>query len=323
MPTSEERRKEEEERRRRLFCLARAKRAPRYRPVMYPQRFHALGLLGGGGGDDDGDDDIEDAGKEEIGRVHSVDTFTAVDGHGIRCIVFLQGCRKRCAFCCNVDSTDAAAARPDAPGARTRASDILDILRRNRKYYAASGGGLTLSGGECLLQPRFVAALARGARELGLTTAIDTAAWGDETTWSVALPDVDIALLCVKSTNEEKYRRITGTDGNEYETMRAFLRELDRRKIATWLRFVLMTDEDEKFDAFRTNDEAELRGLAELAKSHECVRGIELLPYHRFGEYKFAELGLEYPLRGMSTPSAAEISRAVHLLQSEGVTVIF
>lgn len=315
MPTSEEQRKEEEERRRRLFCIARAKRAPQYRPVLYPQRFHALGLLGGG-------DDIEDAG-DEVGRVHSVDTFTAVDGHGIRCIVFLQGCRKRCAFCCNVDSTDAALARCEKPGTPMRASELIDLLRRNRKYYAASAGGLTLSGGECLLQPRFVAALARGARELGLTTAIDTAAWGDETTWIVALPNIDIALLCVKSTNAEKYRRITGTDGNEYETMREFLRELDRRKIVTWLRFVLMTDENERFDAYRTNDDEELRGLAALAKSHECVRGIEILPYHRFGEYKFAELGLKYALEGMKTPNAMEISRAVHLLQSEGVTVIF
>ncbi|CEG01179.1 Radical-activating enzyme, conserved site [Ostreococcus tauri] len=266
-----------------------------------------------------GAEDIESAG-EMVGRVHSIDSFTAVDGHGIRLIAFLQGCRKRCAFCCNVDSTNASASK----GMVMTVDGVLSKLARNRKYYAASGGGLTLSGGECLLQPDFVKALATGSKALGLTTAIDTAAEGNETVWNEILPHVDIVLLCVKSTNRAKYHRITGTDADEYDTMRNFLRELDRRKIDTWLRFVLMTDDDERFQKYRTNDADELRDLAALAKSHDgCVRGVELLPYHRFGVYKFAELGLEYKLDGMKTPTIDEIQRAVDFLRAEGVTVVY
>ena len=282
------------------FCFARARAMDR------------KGLRGGA-------EDIESAG-EMVGRVHSIDSFTAVDGHGIRLIAFLQGCRKRCAFCCNVDSTNASASK----GMVMTVDGVLSKLARNRKYYAASGGGLTLSGGECLLQPDFVKALATGSKALGLTTAIDTAAEGNETVWNEILPHVDIVLLCVKSTNRAKYHRITGTDADEYDTMRNFLRELDRRKIDTWLRFVLMTDDDERFQQYRTNDADELRDLAALAKSHDgCVRGVELLPYHRFGVYKFAELGLEYKLDGMKTPTMDEIQRAVDFLRAEGVTVVY
>jgi pyruvate-formate lyase-activating enzyme len=294
-----------------------------------PERDYAArgaGLLGGDPARATAD--IEDCGDPVAGRVHSIDTPStlhrhSIDGHGIRCIAFLQGCEKRCAFCCNVDSTNAALAKTPTPGRSMTPNDIVEILKRNLKYYASSGGGLTLSGGECLLQPAFVEAVARKTREIGLTVAIDTAASGDaETCWNRVLPHVDVVLLCVKSSNVKKYETITGTTQHEYETMRAFLKELDHRRIKTWLRFVLMSDPDARFDAYRTNDESELLGLSELAKAHDCVAGIELLPYHRFGEFKFAELGLEYKLEGMRTPSAEEIQSAQTFLQSRGVTVI-
>jgi len=309
------------------FCFATKRRGafpPRPRPIVFlpPERNYAARGLGLLGGDPASAADIEDCGAV-TGRVHSIDTFTAVDGHGIRCIVFLQGCEKRCAFCCNVDSTHAALAKTPNPGRTMSVNDIVEILKRNRKYYASSeGGGLTLSGGECLLQPAFVEAVAIKTHEIGLTVAIDTAASGDAETWNRVLPHVDVVLLCVKSSNLEKYKAITGTTEREYETMRAFLKELNHRRVKTWLRFVLMSDPDSRFVDFRTNDENELRGLAELAKTHECVEGIELLPYHRFGEFKFSELGLEYKLEGMRTPDAEEIHAAQTFLQSQGVTVI-
>ena len=109
--------------------------------------------------------------------MHSIETFTAVDGYGIRCVVFAQGCEKRCAFCCNVDSQSRGAR------ARRRRPAILSILKRNLRYYARSGGGVTVSGGECMLQPSFVEAIARGAKTLGLTTCVDTAAPGAKAAW--------------------------------------------------------------------------------------------------------------------------------------------
>jgi len=271
--------------------------------------------------------DIEDEG-ETFGFVHSMDSFTAVDGAGIRCIVFLQGCRKRCAFCCNVDSTDAAlisTPKGVRPGTRTRVRDVLDgVLRKNLDYYVASGGGLTLSGGECLLQPAFVKALCVGAKALGVTTALDTAAAGTPEEWAMVLPHVDMVLLCVKSAFVDRFIAITGTSHKEFELSRRFLKECDARGVVTWIRFVLMTNPsgDERFEPFVTDSEEELRELARLAKSHRCVRGIELLPYHRLGVFKFQELGLTYKLEGMSTPSREEIARAKRILNEQGVDVM-
>jgi len=300
------------------FCTAR-RCAPRVvSPTMCcPPEMTHLSLRGG----DDGSTtvDVEDVVDDARGRVHSIENFTAVDGHGIRCIVFAQGCEKRCAFCCNVDSQS----RDAAAGTPTTARAIVDALRRNLRYYARSGGGVTVSGGECMLQPSFVEAIARGAKSLGLTACIDTAAAGDEDAWRRVLPTIDLALLCVKSVDPVKYRRITGAKTNEeYQTMRAFLRALDEHGVETWLRFVLMTDRSDAFVEYATNGEKDLTALAELAKAHACVRGIELLPYHRFGEYKFASMGFKYKLEGMTTPTAEEVDAAMAFLKSLGVDVI-
>ena len=300
------------------FCTARrcATRVAPPTPTCPPEMSH-LSLRGGGA--DAPTRDVEDVVDDARGRVHSIETFTAVDGYGIRCVVFAQGCEKRCAFCCNVDSQS----RDARAGASTTARAILSILKRNLRYYARSGGGVTVSGGECMLQPLFVEAIARGAKKLGLTTCVDTAAAGDEDAWRRVLPEIDLALVCVKSVDPVKYRRITGVKTNEeYRTMRAFLRALDAHGVETWLRFVLMTDRSERFVEYATNGEDDLRALADLSKAHACVRGVELLPYHRFGEYKFERMGFAYKLAGMNTPSAAEIDEATAFLTSLGVEVI-
>ncbi len=300
------------------FCTARrcATRVTPPPPTCPPEMSH-LSLRGGGASAPTLD--VEDVVEDARGRVHSIETFTAVDGYGIRCVVFAQGCEKRCAFCCNVDSQS----RDADAGTSTTARAIFSVLKRNLRYYARSGGGVTVSGGECMLQPSFVEAIARGAKKLGLTTCVDTAAAGDEDAWRRVLPEIDLALVCVKSVDPVKYRRITGAKTNEeYRTMRAFLRALDAHGVETWLRFVLMTDRSERFVEYATNGEDDLRALADLSKAHACVRGVELLPYHRFGEYKFERMGFAYKLAGMNTPSAAEIDEATAFLTSLGVDVL-
>jgi len=170
------------------------------------------------------EDDIEDLADEDkiTGYVHSIDSFTAVDGAGIRCIFFLQSCHKRCVFCCNVDSTDAALARANAStptplGRRMRVRECVDIVRRNLDYYSASGGGVTLSGGECLLQPEFARAVCRGVRALGVGASIDTAGAGTDKEWNRVLPHVDCVLLCLKSAFVDRYVAITGTSVEEFD----------------------------------------------------------------------------------------------------------
>ena len=277
------------------------------------------------------DDDIEDLANEDkiTGFVHSIDSFTAVDGAGIRCIFFLQSCHKRCVFCCNVDSTDAALARADAStptplGRRMRVRECVDIVRRNLDYYKASGGGVTLSGGECLLQPEFARAVCRGVRALGVSASIDTAGAGTDKEWNRVLPHVDCVLLCLKSAFVDRYVAITGTSVEEFELSRRFLRACEAHGTPTWLRFVLMTNprNDERFAAYATDSEEELVELARVAKSHACVLGIELLPYHRLGVFKFQELELDYALEGMATPTGEDIERAKSILTSQGVRVM-
>jgi pyruvate-formate lyase-activating enzyme len=192
------------------------------------------------------------------------------------------------------------------------------------EYYAASGGGVTLSGGECLLQPEFVVAVCRGARALGVTAAIDTAGAGAPEIWDRVLPNVDCVLLCLKSAFVERYVAITGTNVEEYALSRRFLRACQSHGVSTWIRFVLMTNptNDARFVPYATDSEEELVELARVAKMHSCVEGIELLPYHRLGVFKFQELGLEYKLEGMATPTREEIERAKSILIAQGVRVM-
>ena len=161
--------------------------------------------------------------------------MTAVDGHGLRLIVFLQGCSKRCVFCCNPDSWSPSAGRWVTVG------DVRRALAKNLAYYRRSGGGVTLSGGECLLQPEFCRAVCVMAHRLGVTAALDTAAAGVETQWRRLLPEVDVALVCVKSADPEKHARITQAhDQRPHRVLMAFLRACEDHGVKVWIRHVLM-----------------------------------------------------------------------------------
>ena len=254
--------------------------------------------------------------------MHSVETFTAVDGHGVRAIVFLQGCNKRCVFCCNPDSWS------PSSGKTMSVTDVFRPLLPKLGFYRKSGGGVTISGGEPLLQPRFCKALCLRAKALGLTAAIDTAAAGVERQWRDLLPAVDIALVCVKSADPARHEKITGShDARPHRVLLAFLDACEEFRVTTWLRYVLMSaasggDEGSDFREFATDSDAEVMGVARLAKRHENVAGVELLPYHTFGAYKWREMGLEYPLRGMKPPSVETVARVKQLLERQGVRVV-
>ena len=208
------------------------------------------------------------------GRVHSMDSMTAVDGHGLRLIVFLQGCSKRCVFCCNPDSWSPSAGRWVTVG------DVRRALAKNLAYYRRSGGGVTLSGGECLLQPEFCRAVCVMAHRLGVTAAIDTAAAGVETQWRRLLPEVDVALVCVKSADPEKHARITQAhDQRPHRVLMAFLRACDDHGVKVWIRHVLM---EARIEGGRETDarSSEVRAAAcvdatrgrHCDRAHDCRR---------------------------------------------------
>lgn len=221
------------------------------------------------------------------GRVHSVETMGTVDGPGTRLVVFCQGCPMRCAYCHNPDSWDPAA------GSVTTAGEVLDLFERNRPFYRR--GGITLSGGEPMLQPDFAAAvfaLAHRAPAGRIHTCLDTSGIA----FSAAAPErhaalldeCDLVLLDVKHAFDEGHRELTGKGA---DNPRALGDELARRGIPAVIRHVVVPG--------ITDGPEELAALGRLIARWDNVVGLDLLPYHTMGVEKYRAMGLDYPLEGV------------------------
>ena len=223
------------------------------------------------------------------GYIHSIETFGSVDGPGVRFVVFLQGCRLRCKYCHN----------PDTWGPRfmgTQKMEAQKLLTRALRYrpYWGDEGGITISGGEPLLQIDFLLELFTLAKQQGVTTVIDTAGQPftrEEPFYSkfLQLMEVtDLLLLDVKHIEPEMHRRLTGMGNDNILDM---IRELDRLHKPIWVRHVLVPG--------WTDDEAALRKLAAFLRTLSNVEKIEVLPYHTLGVYKYEVLGMPDPLPGV------------------------
>ena len=240
----------------------------------------------------------------EIGSVHSWELVTAVDGPGTRMTTFVAGCPLRCLYCHNPDTMSGARGLP------VRADDLLARIRRYRGVFRATGGGITLSGGEILQQTAFAARVLRGAKDLAIHTAIDTsgvlgAAAGDE-----LLADVDLVLLDLKSGDEETYERVTG---RQLAPTLEFGRRLERLGIETWVRFVLVPG--------LTDDPANIARVADHAASMSQVTRVEILPFHQMGRDKWVSLGMDYRLADTQPPTAESVEAARAAFRSRGLTV--
>lgn len=239
----------------------------------------------------------------EHGMVHSWELVTAVDGPGTRLTVFLSGCPLRCLYCHNPDTMRMRDGEPVA------AEDVLAKIKRYRGVFSATRGGLTLSGGEVLMQPAFAARLLRGAKEWGVHTALDTSGYLGANASEAMLADVDLVLLDVKSGIEETYQRVTG---RPLEPTLAFGRRLDALGIETWIRFVLvpgLTDAPENVEA-----------VASYAASLGCVSRVEVLPFHQMGQDKWDALGLDYELGDTEPPSPELQTRVREQFRAHGLT---
>ncbi|PSC70718.1 pyruvate formate-lyase 1-activating enzyme [Micractinium conductrix] len=246
---------------------------------------------------------------EVVGSVHSIESFSALDGPGVRFLVFVQGCGLRCVFCSNPDTWHM------ARGKLTSSKDLAKKLERVSPYLkqGSSGkGGITISGGEPLLQPEFTASVLMEAHARGLTTCIDTTGQGmKESHWDKVLPHLDYALFCIKSPIPDKYEWITK---RQIGPALGFVEELEKRGIPYWLRYVLMsghTDQQEDIDA-----------MVEFCCDKKSMQAVEVLPYHLLGVEKWAAEGKEYPLKGMQSPSEAEVKRFLDGLKAGGVKVL-
>ncbi len=234
-----------------------------------------------------------------IGRIHSIETFGTVDGPGIRFVAFMQGCPLRCLFCHNPDTWN-----PQGQCQyQLTPRQLLDEVVRYRSFIKS--GGVTLSGGEPLMQAEFVREFFALCHAEGLHTALDTSgAYASRKAFD-ALENVDLVLLDVKTANPEFYPRLTRGD---FATNNRFLDELQRRGIDVWVRHVVVPG--------YTDDDESLRRLGEYVAAYDVVKKIEILPYHTLGVFKYKNLGIDYPLDGVPPLSAERAQQIRDMLSA-------
>ena len=223
----------------------------------------------------------------DVVSVHSWELVTAVDGPGTRLTVFLSGCTLRCQYCQNPDTWHV------EDGTPTSVDDVLALVRRYRHVFDATGGGLTLSGGEPLRQAAAVKRIFTACAAMGVHTALDTSGFLGADADDELLDATSLVLLDVKSGLPETYHRVTGA---ELAPTVAFGDRLSARGNAMWIRFVLvpgLTDAQENVEA-----------VADIV-SRWAVERVEVLPFHQLGEHKWNDLGVPYSLHGVRPPDQA------------------
>jgi pyruvate formate lyase activating enzyme len=239
------------------------------------------------------------------GAVHSWDLSTGVDGPGTRFVVFTAGCPLRCGYCHNPDTWFGRA------GQRMSAAAVLDQAARYRRFIEAAGGGLTVSGGEPLLQPAFTRAILTGAQDLGLHTALDTSGYLGARADDELLDATDLVLLDIKSFDPAIARRVTGRSPGP--TL-AFARRLAARHQRVWVRFVLVPG--------WTDDRGNVAALARFVAGLGNVERVDVLPFHTLGAAKYAALGLDYPCAGVSPPTAGQLGEARAAFAAAGLPTV-
>ena len=249
-------------------------------------------------------DHLEQVRSGELASMHSWELVTGVDGPGTRMTVFLSGCPLRCLYCHNPDTMFAAKGQP------VRLNDLVGRLKRYRRIFRTTGGGLTVSGGEPLMQPAFVGRLLHEAKQLGIHTAIDTSGFLGANASDALLDDLDLVLLDIKSGIPEVYRKATG---RELQPTLDFARRLSERGTEeVWIRFVLVPD--------LTDAVENVEAVAGIVEQISVVTRVEVLPFHQMGRDKWATLNLPYKLADTSPPSKELIERVRNQFRARGIT---
>ena len=237
------------------------------------------------------------------GFVHSVESFGSVDGPGIRFLIFLQGCPMRCQFCHNPDSWKTGI------GEERTADELLDQAERFRAYWG-DNGGITVSGGEALLQIDFLLELFEKAKQRGIGTCLDTSAQLFTRkspffeNFERLMELTDTVLLDIKHIDDEEHRKLTRHSNANILDCARYLSEIDK---PVWIRHVLIpgiTDKDEY-----------LVRLRDFLSTLHNIERIEVLPYHTLGVYKYEKLGIDYRLKDVQPPVAERVANANDILQ--------
>jgi pyruvate formate lyase activating enzyme len=239
----------------------------------------------------------------DMGFLHSFTTGSTVDGPGVRVVAWTTGCMWRCLYCHNPDTWTMNNGIPVA------IDDAAAELAKYRHGLKVMSGGFTLSGGEPLMQHRFVVKLMAAARAMGIHTAVQTNGhYGDKLS-DAELETIDLVLLDLKMWDPERHRRLTGMEGDR---TRAFAQRLAGNRRPMWLRFILVPG--------LTDDPDDIKAIAAFAASLDSVQRVDVLPFHQLGRYKWKELGLTYALDRTEPPADDAVARARRIFSAEGLT---
>ena len=243
-------------------------------------------------------------GENMNGFIHSTESFGSVDGPGVRFVIFVAGCPMRCQFCHNPDTWNMQV------GEQKSADELLTQALRYRSYWRDSGG-ITVSGGEPLLQIDFLIELFQKAKEKGINTTIDTsgAPFTREEPFFGKFKELmkytDLLLVDIKHIDDEQHKLLTGHTNKNILDMARYLSEIGK---PVWIRHVLVPE--------RSDKDEYLKELYEFIKTLNNVEKVEVLTYHTFGEYKWKELGYDYPLAGIEPPTKERIKNANEILHT-------
>ena len=228
------------------------------------------------------------------GYVHSLESFGSVDGPGVRYVIFLSGCAMRCQFCHNPDTWNM------KEGQVTTADELLNKALRYKGYWG-NKGGITVSGGEPLLQMDFLTELFRKAKQAGIHTTLEKEP--RHTKWLELMKYTDLVLLDIKQIDEKEHIKLTG---HTNRNILAMAQELSDMGKPVWIRHVLVPGGSDK-------DEY-LHRLADFIHTLKNVERVEVLPYHTLGTFKWEKLGIPYPLEGVKPPTQERIDNARKIL---------
>jgi pyruvate formate lyase activating enzyme len=236
------------------------------------------------------------------GRIHSWDLSTGVDGPGTRFVLFVNGCPLRCLYCANPDTWHM------RDGREATVDEVMAEIEKYRGFITTAGGGVTITGGEPLLQPAFTASVLRRCKEAGLHTAVDTSGFLGARATDELLADTDLVLLDIKAFQIATYRKLTG---GELAPTLSFATRLDRLGIPVWIRYVLVPG--------WTDDPAAVDGLARFVAGLGNVDRVDVLPFHKLGASKYEALDIPFPLRDNPVPEPALTERVREQFRERGL----
>jgi pyruvate formate lyase activating enzyme len=234
-----------------------------------------------------------------FGRIHSIETMGLLDGPGIRTVVFMQGCPLRCKYCHNPDSWDMQGGTEMSP------EELVALLKRYRPYYQKSGGGVTFSGGEPLMQPEFLAQTLKLCKEAGIHTCLDTSGHG-RGDYEKILRYTDLILYDVKHIQDDAYQTLTGQPRS---VSLRFLKDAVRHGVPLWLRHVVVPG--------ITDAPAHLAAMKEFLHTIPNAEKVQWLPYHTLGVHKYEAMGIPYALKGVKPMEKAKLPEDWQILRSE------